>query len=63
MIEFNLNGDFTMYSPHMKRDITYSEEEEFSISALPLEPRGPSIVVTNKKKEKHIHMLAIDKFR
>ena len=35
MKEFSLSGDFWLYSLHMKRDITFAEEEEYSLNALP----------------------------
>jgi hypothetical protein len=36
MIEYNLTHNFTMHSINMKRDISFIEEEEFSLGALPL---------------------------
>lgn len=34
MAEFNLGGDFTMHSLNMRRDITFVEEEDYSLNAL-----------------------------
>jgi hypothetical protein len=39
-----------MYNEHMKRDISFAEEEEFSISAMPLETKGPSVRIINRRK-------------
>jgi len=34
MTEFNLSGDFILHSLNMKRDITFVEEEDYSLNAL-----------------------------
>lgn len=36
MKAFNMENDFVMFNIHMKRDISFIEEEEFSINAMPL---------------------------
>jgi len=50
MIEYNLTNDFTLYSLNMKRDISFLEEEEFSLNALPLETKLPSVAIINRRK-------------
>jgi hypothetical protein len=50
MCDFGLEGDFVLYSNNMKREITFAEEEEFSLNALPLDSKGPSLSVISRKK-------------
>jgi hypothetical protein len=50
MTDFGIKGDFTMFCNNMRRDVHFGEEEEFSLNALPLENKGPSITVVNRKK-------------
>lgn len=59
MIEYNLTHNFVMHSLNMKRDITFTEEEEFSLGALPLESKFPSISIVSRSKDKHPHILAV----
>lgn len=66
MNEFNLSGDFTLHSPSMRRDITFAEEEEYSLNALTNSQTGEKsvlITITNRKKEKHVHMQALELFK
>jgi hypothetical protein len=60
-----MHGDFTLYSPAMKRDITFFEEEEFSLNALTnsSNEKGPVVQVTNRKKDKHPQFQAIAAFK
>ena len=58
MQEFGLTGDFILYSNNMRREITFVEEEEFSLNALPLESKGPSVAVIGRRREKHIQIQA-----
>jgi hypothetical protein len=50
MYDFGLEGDFVLFSNNMKREITFAEEEEFSLNALPLDSKGPSLSVIARKK-------------
>ena len=63
MKEFSLSGDFWLYSLHMKRDITFAEEEEYSLNALPLQSKGPSLSVAALRPQLHPHIAAVAKLR
>ena len=59
MSDFNISGDFSMFSVYMKRDITFVEEEEYSLNALTnTSTDKPIINIVNRKKEKHPQMQA-----
>ncbi len=66
MEDFNIPNDFTLFSTDMRRDITFQEEEEYSLNALTNSnnmDKGPSLKIINKKKDKHPQMQAIDRFK
>lgn len=45
MQSFNLKTNFTMYNTSMKREITFFEEEDFTVNAMPCSIKGPSIYI------------------
>jgi hypothetical protein len=64
MTDFNIAGDFSMFSVYMKREITFMEEEEYSLNALTNSTSDkPVINIVNKRKEKHPQMQAVDRFK
>lgn len=43
MQQFNIKTNFAMYNLAMKREVTYFEEEDFTVNAMPLSLKGPTI--------------------
>jgi hypothetical protein len=63
MSSFNLPCNFDMYSMELKRNIKFTEEEEFSVNSLSRGCKNPSVCIRNiRRDEKYPQDAALELF-
>ena len=63
MQSFSITGNFTMHNVEMKKDVSFVEEEDYSINAMNYKTKGPSIFLINHQIQLHPHLQALSEFK